>query len=79
MEEIPKSDTLLSKDTVLELTVNCPMQLGFAANEVLESKWPIFARAGVADHAELAWSEFLHVWGLEPVRVFLQVPPTVQT
>lgn len=48
------------------------MQLGFAATDVLEGRWPLFAREGVTGNLELAWSEFLHVWGLEPVRVFLQ-------
>lgn len=72
VQEVSKTETLLGRDTVLELTQNLPMQLGFAANDVLDGKWPLFAREGVCGNVEVAWSEFLHVWGLEPVRVFIQ-------
>ena len=51
---------------------NCPLVPGFASTEVLEGKWPLFARTGVLGNLELAWSEFLAVWGLEPVRVVLR-------
>lgn len=71
MQVVGKEETHIGKETVLELTQHLPMQLGFAATDVLEGRWPLFAREGVAENLELAWSEFLHVWGLEPVRIFL--------
>lgn len=53
------------------MTQNVPMIPGFATNDVLEQKWPLFCRDGFINNIELAWSEYLAVWGIEPVRIFI--------
>lgn len=74
VREVDKEETRLG-DSILELTVDAPMILGFAANDLLGGKFPLFARSGFIDNIELSYSEFLAAWGLKPVRIFIQKDP----
>lgn len=74
IREVDKEETRLG-DSILELTVDAPMILGFAANDLLGGKFPLFARSGFIDNIELSYSEFLAAWGLKPVRIFIQKDP----
>ncbi|ESU35104.1 Putative Dpy-30 motif protein [Giardia duodenalis] len=74
IREVDKEETRLG-DSILELTVDSPMILGFASNDLLGGKFPLFARSGFIDNIELSYSEFLAAWGLKPVRIFIQKDP----
>lgn len=74
VREVDKEETRLG-DSILALTVDAPMILGFASNDLLGGKFPLFARSGFIDNIELSYSEFLAAWGLKPVRIFIQKDP----
>ncbi|KAH0577183.1 Dpy-30 motif-containing protein [Spironucleus salmonicida] len=75
VKEYGKTETLTTENAISELLQNVPMVPGFACSEILNAKWPLFARKGVLENLELAFSEYLAAWGLKPVRIMIQTRP----
>ncbi|TNJ27300.1 Dpy-30 motif-containing protein [Giardia muris] len=74
IREVDKEETMLG-NIVPELAADSPLILGFASNDILSGKFPLFARSGFLDNIELSYSEFIAAWALKPVRIFIQKDP----